>query len=91
MGSILIIFEGVGFDTSAKRKRIGKTNVKLLDMILNTDNNMPIYGDAAILIAVLVWSVNFGDLGDSDFLSKDSCLEYKHCFVTIRNKRFNIC
>lgn len=54
MGSILIIFEGVGFDTSAKRKRIGKTNVKLLDMILNTDNNMPIYGDAAILIAVFV-------------------------------------
>lgn len=49
MGSILIIFEGVGFDTSAKRKIIGKTNVKLLD----TDNNMPIYGDAAILIAVL--------------------------------------
>lgn len=87
MGSILIIFEGVGFDTSAKRKIIGKTNVKLLD----TDNNMPIYGDAAILIAVLVWSVNFGDLGDSDFLPKDSCLEYTHCFVTIRNKRLNIC
>lgn len=87
MGSILIIFEGVGFDTSAKRKIIGKTNVKLLD----TDNNMPIYGDAAILIAVLFWSVNFGDLGDSDFLPKDSCLEYTHCFVTIRNKRLNIC